>query len=137
MRLAPLEDGLHPGLLVQGPVLRPHPGRGGVNHHVGLREHLFDAAGDGQVGLLEARPCGHVGEVERIPALGRYEGLGAGVHLGDPDHLHVVLGGHCVRDPLSDGTVSVDCDPDHRACATPAAGLTVAVVSGPARSPFL
>ena len=109
--LPALEYCLDAGSLVLVPVHLADVAGGTVDDDVDLPVHVLQGSGDRDAGGVE-RLDALVGDVY-VVSLGQ-RGLGLEVRpgLGDSDQLHVVLFGDCGRHSLSDGPVSVDCNPD-------------------------
>ena len=109
--LPALEYRLDASGLVLVPVVLPDVAGRAVDHDVDLSVHVLQGSGYGDSGGVE-RLDALVGHID-VVSLGQ-SGLGLEVRscLCDPDELHVIL--LCDRGchSLSDGPVSVDCNPD-------------------------
>ncbi len=108
---APLEDRGQAPRRVQAAVLAPDLVRGGVDHDVGVLEHLLHSARHLEADRLELGGLAAAGDEQRVPLVGRAAGFEAGSGLRDAGEDHVRLLRDGVGDPLPDRPEAVDGDP--------------------------
>ena len=110
--LATLEEGGRVVVLVDGSVLRAHPGRRRVGDDVARVDEILDVARDGHTDLFPA-VLAPVGDVDVVATLRGRVGRVVRTGLADADEFHVGHRIHCVGNAFADGTVPVDAYTNH------------------------